>query len=155
LLHRGRHPHRAGARRYGLRRDGVRQPSARPRAYGVDALTPSRDDGAPCDAVREPAPRGRRCARRGHGHHLRSHRPDLVTPLWPSHRAGPLSCPDAGQKWSITMPKPPIELDAVDDIDPEALDLTDEAARNDDPPWSEDDDEDTIPDDLDDDGEED
>ena len=53
------------------------------------------------------------------------------------------------------MPKPPIELDAVDDIDPEALDLTDEAARNDDPPWSEDDDEHTIPDDLDDDGEED
>lgn len=53
------------------------------------------------------------------------------------------------------MSKPPIELDSVDDIDPEALELTDEAARTDDPPWSEDDDEDTIPDDLDDDGEED
>lgn len=52
------------------------------------------------------------------------------------------------------MPKPPIELDSVDDIDPEALELLDEAARNDDPPWSEDDDEDTVPDDLDDDGEE-
>lgn len=51
------------------------------------------------------------------------------------------------------MPKPPIELDSVDDIDPEALELTDEAARTDDPPWSEAD-EDTIPDDLDDDGEE-
>lgn len=52
------------------------------------------------------------------------------------------------------MPKPPIELDSVDDIDSEALELTDEAARNDDPPWSEGDDEDTMPDDLDDDGEE-
>ena len=53
------------------------------------------------------------------------------------------------------MLKPPIELDSVDGIDPEALDLTDEAARNDDPPRSENDDEDAIPDDLDNDGEED
>src|SRR5699024_12839063 len=65
-----------------------------------------------------------------------------ITPAWLAER-------------STNMPKPPIELDAVDDIDPEALDLSDETARNDDPPWSEDDDEHTIPDDLDDDGEED
>ena len=63
--------------------------------------------------------------------------------------------PHRGETGAPIMPRPPIELDSVDDIAPEALDLTDEAARNDDPPWSEDDDEDTIPDDLDDDGEED
>ena len=66
--------------------------------------------------------------------------------------AGPTHARTAGDR-STPMPRPPIELDSVDDIDPEALDLTDEAARNDDPPRSEDDDEDTIPDDLDDDGE--
>src|SRR5699024_3199095 len=108
-------------------------------------------------AVREPHPRWRGRTRRGQRHDQQRHGHELILqPLQPSHhRVGGFSCPRTAGGRRITMPKPPIELDAVDDIDPEALDLTDEAARNDDPPWSEDDDEDTIPDDLDDDGEED
>lgn len=53
------------------------------------------------------------------------------------------------------MATDPLELDVIPDDD-DALHIPDHAlthALTDGPPWSEDDDEDTIPDDLDDDGE--